>query len=50
LLLEEYYELLSNNDFGRATDILTDKLKALVFITLPKREIRYTYHGVAFAW
>jgi hypothetical protein len=40
LLSEEYYELLSDDDFGRATDILTDELKASVFITLPKREIR----------
>jgi hypothetical protein len=32
--------LLSNDNFGRATDILTDELKASVFVTLPRREIR----------
>jgi hypothetical protein len=40
ILAEEYYNRLTEDDFGRATDILSDKMKASVFITLLRKNIR----------
>jgi S-adenosylmethionine synthetase len=40
LLAEEYYERLTEDDFGRATDTLSDEVKASVFITLPVKDMR----------
>jgi hypothetical protein len=40
ILVEEYYERLSESDFGIATDILADEIKASVFITLPVKDMR----------
>jgi hypothetical protein len=40
ILSKEYYDLLSEDDFGRATDTLTDEMKASVFVTLPLKEMR----------
>ena len=40
ILAEEYYERLSESDFGIATDILADEIKASVFITLPVKDMR----------
>ena len=40
ILAEEYYERLSEDDFGRATDTLSDEVKASVFITLPVKDMR----------
>ena len=40
ILAEEYYKRLDENDFGRATDLLSDEVKASVFITLPEQEMR----------
>jgi hypothetical protein len=40
ILAEEYYERLSESDFGIATDILTYEIKASVFITLPVKDMR----------
>ncbi|KAK9235766.1 hypothetical protein V1525DRAFT_253418 [Lipomyces kononenkoae] len=35
ILAEEYYGRLSEVDFGRATDVLSDEVKASVFVSLP---------------
>lgn len=40
LLAEEYYNRLSEVDFGVATDILSDEIKASVFISLPVKDMR----------
>jgi hypothetical protein len=40
ILAEEYYDRLTEDDFGRATDILSDEVKASVFITLPRKDMR----------
>jgi hypothetical protein len=40
LLSEEYYISLSEVDFGAATDVLSDEIKASVFISLPVKDMR----------
>ena len=40
LLSEEYYSSLSEVDFGATTDILSDEIKASVFISLLVKDIR----------
>jgi hypothetical protein len=40
LLSEEYYISLSEVDFGAATDLLSDEIKASVFISLPVKDMR----------
>ena len=40
MLAEEYYERLTEDDFGRAIDSLSDEVKASVFITLPVKDMR----------
>jgi hypothetical protein len=40
LLAKEYETRLSEVDFGAATDLLSDEVKASVFITLPKTDMR----------
>ncbi|KAK9241511.1 hypothetical protein V1506DRAFT_443042, partial [Lipomyces tetrasporus] len=40
LLSMEYYDRLSEDDFDRATNILSDEIKASVFVSLPRRDIR----------
>jgi hypothetical protein len=40
MLNEEYYERLTEDDFGRAIDLLSDEVKASVFITLSVRDTR----------
>lgn len=40
ILIEEYYGRLSNVDFSAATDVLSDEVKASVFVTLSIKEAR----------
>ena len=40
MLSEEYFERLTEDEFVRAVDLLSDEVKASVFITLPVRDIR----------
>jgi hypothetical protein len=40
LLSEEYYLSLSEVDFGAATDVLSDEIKASVFISLLVKDMR----------
>ena len=40
ILAEEYYERLSKSDFGYAIDVLSNEIKASVFITLLIKDIR----------
>ena len=40
MLNEEYYERLTEDYFGRAIDLLSDEVKASVFITLSVRDTR----------
>ena len=40
ILVQDYYERLTKDDFGRATDALSDEVKASVFITLPVKDMR----------
>jgi hypothetical protein len=59
MLNEEYYERLTEDDFGRAIDLLSDEVKASVFITVGSpmrigmsaliRGKGYAYWGYAFA-
>jgi hypothetical protein len=38
ILVQDYRERLTEDDFGRATDTLSDEVKASVFITLLVKE------------
>jgi hypothetical protein len=40
ILVKEYTERLDEEDFGRATDTLSDEVKASVFITLLAKDMR----------
>jgi hypothetical protein len=40
ILSEEYYERLTEIDFGRATDTLSDEVKASVFVSLSREDTR----------
>jgi hypothetical protein len=40
ILSEEYYERLTEDDFSRATDTLSDDIKASVFISLSRKDTR----------
>jgi hypothetical protein len=40
ILVQDYYERLTEDDFGRATDTLSDEVKASVSITLPVKDMR----------
>jgi hypothetical protein len=40
ILSEEYYERLTEDDFTRAIDILSDDIKVLVFISLSRKDTR----------
>ena len=40
ILAEEYYKRLTEDDFGRATDALSDEVKASVFITIAIKDIK----------
>ncbi|KAK9490429.1 hypothetical protein V1508DRAFT_425003, partial [Lipomyces doorenjongii] len=42
-LSEEYCGRLSDVDFGRATDVLSDEVKASVFVSLPLTAMRDTW-------
>ena len=40
ILASQYQERLSEDDFGVATDLLTDESKAAVFVTLPSINLK----------
>jgi hypothetical protein len=40
ILSEEYYERLTEDDFVRAIDTLSDDIKASVFISLSRKDTR----------
>ena len=40
MLAKEYLERLTKDDFGYASDILTDESKALAFIAQPTKDLR----------
>jgi hypothetical protein len=40
MLASEHYTRLTQSDFGYATDILSDEIKASVFISLPPKNMK----------